>query len=321
MRQKADKAKMRKADLKANADYVKKWIAVNSEGIEKGFVTERFVKEEAEFIIANAKQYTWLIDQTLMDRVMLTIRQILVNDLLSGSDFWTRRFWFNAYLDKAYETGTTQALFSGLRVTEGVTLTAQAQSSMSVLSAESVLASAPYQRRLGLVHGRVFEEMKGLTETMTKDLRRTLTEGMARGLGIRDIKQMVNSRVGVGMARSEVIARTEINKAYTDSYMGETQDLNDILDDDPTSIKQMHFSALAPTTRLSHAERHGKIYTDAQQKAWWDTGSNRINCLCSTIAVLVDDKTGEVVQEDMVDRLKKEGQQFFAERGITKQPA
>ena len=47
-----------------------------------------------------------------------------------------------------------------------------------------------------------------------------------------------------------------------------------------------HRSALLPTTRPHHAARHRKIYTVDQQRQWWATGANRINCYCSVKPIL-----------------------------------
>lgn len=266
----------------------------------------------------NARYYEWQIDQALMDQTIDAIRAILVNDLLSGSNRWAQRWWFNAHLDFAYEQGTTQSLMSAQRITRGITLEQTTQATMSTLTAEAVLSYPAYNRRLGLIHGRVFNEMEGIVGETAKELRRVLTDAMGRGVGIKDLKQMINSRVGVGMARAERIARTEVNQAFRQAYMDESDELNEILSDDEFSIRQMHYSALAPTTRESHANRHGKVYTAEQQADWWSRDANSISCLCSTIDVLVNDKTGEVVEQGMVDQLKEEGKEYFRGQGITK---
>jgi len=58
----------------------------------------------------------------------------------------------------------------------------------------------------------------------------------------------------------------------------------------------MHLSALAENSRQWHMSRSGQIFTAQEQEDWWDTGSNRINCLCSVVDILRDKKTGEVLQ-------------------------
>ena len=67
----------------------------------------------------------------------------------------------------------------------------------------------------------------------------------------------------------------------------------------------IHISALATTTRPSHAARHGNAYTTADQNQWWDTGANRINCKCTTISILID-RNGKVIQAETQQEIKAE---------------
>ena len=43
------------------------------------------------------------------------------------------------------------------------------------------------------------------------------------------------------------------------------------------------------TTRLSHAERHGKIYTRAEVAEFYSKRGAAINCRCSQSPVIVDE--------------------------------
>ena len=259
-------------------------------------------------LVAN-RNYSWQVDNYLMDNTMQTIRSILLDDLMSGSDFWTNRWWFNTFIDTPFERGTLESLQSAKQITQGID--SPSTNAIAILEADAQLQTPAYLSRLSLVHGRVFEDMKGLTGDMVSQLRRSLTDGMARGLGIRDISGMINSRVGVGLSRARTIARTEINKAYTDSYMQESEELNKNLEEDDYSIRTMHVSALAPTTRKEHSDRHGTIHTVKAQLKWWDSGSHRINCLCTTVDVLINLKTGESLQQGLIDRTRKRGKEFF----------
>lgn len=263
--------------------------------------------------LKNAQQYTWLVDDALMNQAMRYIQGVLADALINGDESWSYRWWMNAYLDPSAEMGMSESLANAQRLVAETT--EEAQRIANIITAEQVLMSPPYQRRLKLMHGRVFEEMKGLTSETTADLRRVLTDGMARGLGIRDLTGIINDRVGVSLSRAERIARTEINRTYTNAYMDETDDFNQILEDedDPWVIREMHVSALTMTTRRSHAARHGGIFTHQQQNNWWDSGSNRVNCYCSVMSVLVHRKTGELhpSSKSVVERVRERGEQYF----------
>lgn len=292
--------------LLTNMAYAAEWFAKNSE-----FTLPASVLRDELNLFTNAKRYEYEVTASMMDRTMDTIAAILQQDLLDGNDFWTTRFWMNVYLSDSVQDGTLDSFESALRITEGTPV----ESSIAILDAQQQLASPVYQDRLRLVHGRVFEEMKGLTAEMKSQLRVTLTEGMARGVGIRDLKGMINKRLSVGLVRAERIARTEINQAYRTSYMDEAKQLNETaLADDDWEIRQIHRSALSPTTRKHHADRHGKIFTIQQQRDWWAVDGNAISCLCSTLDVLINKKTGEILQKKLQARMEKQREEWFPSR-------
>ena len=65
---------------------------------------------------------------------------------------------------------------------------------------------------MALVHARVFEEMKGLTADVKRDMARVLTDGVGRGLNPRDIAR--NHRPDRHReAPANRIARTEVTTA------------------------------------------------------------------------------------------------------------
>ena len=259
-------------------------------------------------VMNNAVRYDYMLDADMMDRTMSAINRILTQDILDGSDFWTTRFFLNPFIESATEDGTTDSFESAVRIVAG----SPVEGNLSLLSAQQQLMQPAYMDRLRLVNGRIFESMKGLTGDMKSQLRLTLTEGVARGVGIRDLKSMINKRLSVGMVRAERIARTEINHAYRGAYMAEAKDLNETaLKDDEWEIKQAHRSALSPTTRPHHAARHGTIHTMQQQTDWWAKDANAISCLCSTLDVLQNKKTGEVLQQKMIDTMAKQKKQWF----------
>jgi hypothetical protein len=268
----------------------------------------KVVQSELRKFHRNAVRYEYLVDSALMDQTMDTINLILVDDLLSGSESWTNRFWLDTFVNASIQDGTIDSFNSMQNIVSGTVL----EPNIAILNAQQQLNTPAYTERLRRVHGRVFEGMNGLTSEMKSQLRFTLTEGMARGVGIRDLKGMVYKRLGVGMARSERIARTEINKAYRDSYIDESEELGEMIEEDTGfTAMQVHRSALSPTTRRSHAARHGNMYTAQQMKDWWAKNGNSINCLCSTLTVLVNKKTGQVLQQKMLDTMEKQKKQWF----------
>lgn len=50
----------------------------------------------------------------------------------------------------------------------------------------------------------------------------------------------------------------------------------------------MHMSALSATTRKSHAERHGKLFTAEEVRSFWASPENRIGCKCTAMEIVLD---------------------------------
>lgn len=66
----------------------------------------------------------------------------------------------------------------------------------------------------------------------------------------------------------------------------------------------MHLSALSPTTRPSHAARHGHLYTEEEMQEWWASDENDVECKCSTVMILVDEN-GDPMTPSIIERARK----------------
>lgn len=66
----------------------------------------------------------------------------------------------------------------------------------------------------------------------------------------------------------------------------------------------MYLSALKQTTRKSHAERHGKLFSASEVRDFWNNPENRADCAC-TIAPIPVDQNGEPLISIAMDNAKK----------------
>src|SRR5690606_3427336 len=127
-----------------------------------------------------------------------------------------QNLWFLQYVQRSLETGTAAAWTN-----IGVQSSAYKVSRPTL---QSVFMSEPYQRRLGLVRAREFEEMKGLTATLKQQLAGTLTRGLAQGIGQLEIARNITAQTGIEARRAVRIARTEIPTALRTARLDETND-------------------------------------------------------------------------------------------------
>ncbi|EKL0728836.1 phage head morphogenesis protein, partial [Enterobacter hormaechei] len=228
-----------------------------------------------------------------------TLLSIILNDasylvdqvLLEGGD---NDLWFYEYIDLASEKGTGQSFYN---LSQQSPVYAAGRDSLA-----SILASDPYQQRMALVHARVFEEMKGLTADVKRDMARVLTDGVGRGLNPLDIARNLTDQTGIEKRRANRIARTEVTTALRRAKWDEDQEANDLY-----GLKTLlvHISALSLTTRHTHAVRHAHLYTNEEARDWYSKDGNSINCKCSQQSVLVD-ADGNPEYPDTITKLKQE---------------
>jgi len=200
-------------------------------------------------------------------------------------------------VDSAYEQGTAMEVVNLNNISDDYNR-----------SLFDVLRSDPYRARVALVRARVFESMQGMTGNTRADLADTLARGMAAGEGPRKIAKSIRERVGVSKSRAERIARTEINVAHRSAGRAESKDAQNRLG---INLGLLHISALSPTTRVTHARRNGDVFTIQEVENWYLVDANAINCKCSQLSVLLDEK-GEPTSTKLIDKLKEKGDKFFA---------
>src|SRR5690554_5396960 len=228
---------------------------------------ERFESIETRNITANAaglfvSRYEYLIDLDELQAIIATMQQQL-DEVPAHIVARMAR--------EAYEEGTAKASVNLSSISDDYTRTVA-----------SIMQTRPYQRRVALVGARVFEEMEGFAAEAGRDLARTLMEGIQSGRNPRVVAADLRERFRVSRSRAERIARTEIPGAYRRARWDEAEDARENLN---IRTKQMHLSALSPTTRPSHAARHGNLYTVQEVRDWYAVDGNGINCKCSTVEV------------------------------------
>lgn len=267
---------------------------------------------KSDTFIANKTFYSYDISTERYESINSFIERLLYGELLESINGQRPQNWFyQSYLSSAYNDAIRDTIQSSKNMADPNVVGNEISMMIRQLDAD---AFNPQQvQSLGLVYSRVFNEMKGLTDSMKVDLSETLTRGMASGLGIRDITQNIAKRVGVGFSRAQRISRTEILGAYRTAQRAKTKQINDdIYADSPFMQKQLWFSALASTSRPNHVAKHSEIYTLQEVEAFYAESGFGINCLCSQSPILVNRKTGAVVMQDLIDKMKLQKQAWKA---------
>lgn len=257
-------------------------------------------------IISTNIKYLYQIDANRFQSINLFLQRLLYGELLDGQGQLQERWWLSAHLDQAYIDSTSDVLQSSKNIATVASVGPDLSREMRSIRLEQMIFSRGFQTRVGLVQARTFELMTGLSDSTRTDLSNTLARGMVDGLGIRELTKNTVERVGVSFSRAQRIVRTETLNAYRTAGGVETDELNeDVYGDSEWGMQTLWFSALAPTSRRWHIARHGLLYTTKEVREFYAKNGNPINCLCSQSTVLVNKKTGEVLQSSLIKRMKK----------------
>lgn len=259
--------------------------------------------------IVNAEQttvYDYDFDSQSFERAVQFIlnEQLLESQLASMPIDW---YW-KEDIELPYRQGTAEEVrdFNQLvagAIAAGVLINGLPPQQVPI---ETVLISQPYLDALDNHQASNFGTIKGLSEKTTAQVMQRINDGVQSGATPTFIANEISNRFDVARSDAKRISETEINRAYNDAKLDATRLLAD-----QTGLRAavIHISALTPTTRQSHADRHGNAYTVADQLQWWNTEANRINCKCTTKTVLID-RSGKVVDNELQQEIKAE-RSFF----------
>lgn len=141
---------------------------------------------------------------------------ILQTSFRSGTSF-TRQPWSNVFIQSAYQKGIQRAQIESKKA--GFTLeTPPIGGGLGTPSFNN-----PFHiDRVGLLYTRTFNDLKGITNEMDKQISRVLSQGMIEGKSPRTIARDINNRIDkIGITRARTLARTEIIRAHHQANINE----------------------------------------------------------------------------------------------------
>ena len=270
--------------LKRGLRDVRRWVLQRLGEIPKREVT---INASVGRYVVNETRYDYLISVEELRLIVEEIRRRLGIEVPPD--------YIADQARRAYEAGTGTAVAQLAALTDDYTR-----------EITQVLASEPWQRRVALIRSRVFEQMESFNGDTATELGRVLSQGVEDGLNPRDVAKDIRKRFGISERRAETIARTEVTSALRRATRDETQDARERLG---INTQLLWFSALRSSTRVSHAMRHGMVYSSQEVAEFYSQGAESINCLCSQQPVLVDEY-GNPILGSLEERLGKQRRAF-----------
>ncbi|MAK86382.1 MAG: hypothetical protein CMK96_05475 [Pseudomonas sp.] len=178
-------------------------------------IRERVGEEDGFGLKANAGQFDFpRSDQKvgafmdwLQGQVNEGILEVRVGEALGRA---SQRAWTNVYIQSAYQKGLAQSA-SRMRA-EGAQVAPE--------WVTDAFTRPFHADRVGLVYTRTFNDLKGITDEMDKQISRELANGLSQGLGPMDIARSLTDRVEkVGITRARMLARTEVIAAHAEASL------------------------------------------------------------------------------------------------------
>ncbi len=148
---------------------------------------------------------------------------------------------------------------------------------------DSTLHSREYRDSLSYSQLSASNSVNGAVKDSAAKISSLILLAMASGMAVDEILKKVNEQIESLKERVEKTITTSINYGSNQGKLIGIGLASLALNLEPLV---RHRSARLVTTRGTHASRHGKIYTVAEQSEWWATGSNKINCYCSVVPVI-----------------------------------
>ncbi len=238
----------------------------------------------------NAGTYIYDMTAAQLADLFQIVQAILDGSLLDGG---SQNLWALGYVAAEYERGTLNA-FTNLSV--------QSPAYASQTTLPQLLSSPAYQNQIAAAYVSTYSDWKGISDTARADVANVIADSIGRGVNPRETAQIVSKRLDVSMAKAKNIAQTEQVGALREAQWNETEWTQERLG---LKTAILWISALKPTTRASHAARHGKTFSPQEVRDFYSRDGNRYHCYCGNIPCLLNDD-GSIFNEGLADKLAKE---------------
>lgn len=255
-------------------------------------------KQVPDALQVNKNIYEWLVDSFGKQQADREIKRIVEKWLQTNVN--DRANFFNSYVEDSYQKGTITASMRVQLLAEQAGYQASLTNQLDTLQ---VINSYDYQQRLSIQFTSAFSVMKGFSDKIISDIARVLSSVIVSGKSPREAQREIKKQFDTANARAERIARTEINRSNSLARLEQNKSTRDRLG---INVQVIHRSALKfEATRRTHGQRHGTIHSIEDQAAWWDLGTNRINCLCSSTEIVLDEN-GKPYDSGLIERFTKQ---------------
>lgn len=202
--------------------------------------------------------------------------------------------WWAGFDAEAAQLGSAQA---------AANLAGLAPAYAATRSLQQIVFSTPYRNRLAMAQIKSYEHWTGLAGSMRSELSQIIGRAVVDGKNPRAVRKEIAERLDVSKARALQYGQTDITDTLRQARQAEADHAEETLG---LRLGMLWTSALKATTRASHAVRHGRVYSTAEVRAFYEQRANRYNCYCSTTECLVDDDGRPILTDTLKSAMAKE---------------
>jgi hypothetical protein len=175
--------------------------------------------------------------------------EILRIDSLTVEELDLDNHWLNRDIGEGYRRGAYKTRLAAER----------AIPSLLKLPDYNPFVNPVHINRSELIFQRVYSNLEGVTQVMSKQMSNVLAEGIAKGHHPSKVASALVDRVDkIGITRAKLISRTEIIQSHNTGLIQEAELLEL---ETGVEIKVIWITAIDGRERPAHHDRNQKIYT------------------------------------------------------------
>lgn len=169
------------------------------------------------------QRWRFLTDAQKVQQFQQWIQQQLQLEIIGVAAQEIENAYWRKYVEEGYRKGAGRA-FDDTRRAAKVVADTQGVSDFYAGTKDEFLRSAfgrPVAiEKVKLLAGRVFTDLKGVTEQTATQMARVLADGLVQGQNPRQIARTLTDRLDkIGLTRAETIARSEIVRAHSEGQL------------------------------------------------------------------------------------------------------
>ncbi len=194
-------------------------------------------------------------------------------------------FWFEPFTEEAANLGLAQS---------SANLANLSAAYAAARPIESVIYSSAFNNKTAASVDRDYSHWTGLAAEAKTKLSGVIADGVAQGKNPRSVVTDIQTALDVTRSKARQIAQTDIVGTLRETRWAEADAAEYEFG---FKVMLLWSSALKKSTRINHGNKHGKIFTTQQVRAFYSQGGEKFNCYCSQVECLVDDE-GKLIASD-----------------------